>query len=187
MSTDTSAGKDLGISSQVNVAQGVHLSAGQKVLVGSVLDLFAGKPSLPKLRLWTDDATFADPLTQAQGRKQFQAQWYGLQAAFSEINQLHSQVTSAGNPILLDLKTRYVVKGLGKEQIVNSVVRIHTEGVEGGEEADEMGTGLRIRQVEDRWDGEIPDGPIAKVFRNLNSVVVPALVSVPKNAEEEKK
>ncbi len=55
------------------------------------------------------------------------------------------------------------MKGLGKEQIVNSVVRIHTEGVEGGEGADEMGTGLRIRQVEDRWDGEIPDGPIAKV------------------------
>ncbi len=32
-----------------------------------------------------DDATFADPLTKAEGRKQYEAQWYGLVAAFSEI------------------------------------------------------------------------------------------------------
>lgn len=47
--------------------------------------LFAGKPTLKKLALWTDDATFNDPLTKAEGRKQYSAQWYGLAAAFSEI------------------------------------------------------------------------------------------------------
>jgi hypothetical protein len=47
--------------------------------------LFAGKPTLKKLQLWTDDARFADPLTKAEGRRQYEAQWYGLKAAFSEI------------------------------------------------------------------------------------------------------
>lgn len=60
----------------------------QKTVIGSVLDLFAGRPSLKKLSLWTDDAVFNDPLTQAEGRKQFAAQWYGLEAAFSEIVSL---------------------------------------------------------------------------------------------------
>lgn len=114
--------------------------------------LFAGKPTLKKLQLWTDDATFADPLTKAEGRKQYEAQWYGLKAAFSEIEQLHQSVTSSGNPITMDLKTRYKVKGIGIEQTIESVIKIHT---------DEKGE--RITKVEDRWNGEIPEGAFAKV------------------------
>jgi hypothetical protein len=114
--------------------------------------LFAGKPTLKKLQLWTDDATFADPLTKAEGRKQYEAQWYGLKAAFSEIEQLHQSVTSSGNPITMDLKTRYKVKGIGSEQTIESVVKIHT---------DEKGE--RITKVEDKWNGEIPEGAFAKV------------------------
>jgi hypothetical protein len=117
-----------------------------------LVQLFKGKPTLSKLQLWTDTAKFNDPLTQAQGRKQYEAQWYGLKAAFSEIEQLHSQVTSAGNPITMDLKTRYKVKGLGMEKVIESVVKIYTD--ESGE---------RITQVEDRWNGEIPEGAFAKV------------------------
>jgi hypothetical protein len=113
MSTSaSSSGSDLGIeSTDIKTATGVSLSPQQRVLVGSVLDvllpihlprseqgwkgeeervltigqLFAGKPTLKKLQLWTDDATFADPLTKAEGRRQYEAQWYGLKAAFSEI------------------------------------------------------------------------------------------------------
>ncbi len=61
-------------------------------------------------------------------------------------------MTSAGNPITLDLKTRYVVKGLGSEKVINSKVNIHTDSA-----------GEKIVKVEDRWDGEIPEGPVAKV------------------------
>jgi hypothetical protein len=117
-----------------------------------VKQLFAGKPTLKKLQLWTDDATFADPLTKAEGRKQYEAQWYGLKAAFSKIERLHCSVTSAGNPITMDLKTRYKVKGIGSEQVIESVVKIHTDG-----------SGERITQVEDRWNGNIPEGAFAKV------------------------
>lgn len=78
------------------------------------IQLFAGRPSLKKLALWADDAEFADPLTSATGRKQFSAQWYGLQSAFSSIERLHYQVTGNGNPITMDLSTKYKVKGLGK-------------------------------------------------------------------------
>jgi hypothetical protein len=75
---------------------------------------------------------------------------YGLAAAFSEIERLSHQVTSAGNPIVMDLKTRYVVKGIGKEQTIDSVVKIHTNGD-------------RITKVEDRWNDQLPDG----AFKNV--------------------
>lgn len=43
------------------------------------------------------------------------------------------------------------IKGIGKEQVVNSVVVLHLDG-EG-----------KIQKVEDRWDGELDDGAIADV------------------------
>jgi hypothetical protein len=55
----------------------------------------------------------------------------------------------------MDLKSKYVIKGIGKEQIIQSVVVIHT---------DENG---KISKVEDRWDGKLPDGAIS----NVSSVV----------------
>ncbi|KAF1845223.1 uncharacterized protein K460DRAFT_355066 [Cucurbitaria berberidis CBS 394.84] len=159
----------------VQTAPGITLSQEQQTVVGSILDLFAGRPSLPKLALWRDDATFADPLTIATGRDRYAAQWYGLQSAFSEIERLHHQVKDAGNPILLDLKTRYVIKGINKEQTIQSVVAIHL---------DDQG---KISKVEDKWDGKLPDGAISNAFRHLNAVTVPKIISVPKNAEEDAK
>jgi hypothetical protein len=73
MSTSTS---DLKIeNTNIKTAPGVDLSSQQKTLVGCVLDLFAGRPSLEKLQLWTDEAVFEDPITVARGRKQFEPQW----------------------------------------------------------------------------------------------------------------
>jgi len=159
----------------VKCAPGITLSTQQKTLVGSVLDLFAGRPSLPKLRLWADDATFEDPITIATGRKQFEPQWYGLQAAFSEIERLHHEVTDAGNPIAMDLKTRYVIKGIGKEQTIASKVMIFWDEQSG-----------KITKVQDKWDGKLPDSSFTNAMRNLNSVTVPLLISVPKNDDEDR-
>ncbi|RDL42305.1 Uncharacterized protein BP5553_02284 [Venustampulla echinocandica] len=167
----------LGIeNTNIETAPGVDLSVQQKILVGSILDLLAGRPSLKKLQLWADDATFADPLTNAQGRKQYEAQWYSLETAFSEIERLHQSVTSAGNPITMDVKTRYKIKGIGKDQIIDSVVQIYT---------DDMGEG--IVRVENRWNNELPHGAFSKIWRNLNSMVIPAFVHVPKNDAEDSK
>ncbi|WPB05470.1 uncharacterized protein RHO25_010122 [Cercospora beticola] len=174
----SSENKDVGPlkieSTNISTASGVELSSQQQTLVGSVLDLFAGRPSLAKLQLWKDEGEFIDPLTIAKGRKQFEPQWYGLQSLFSEIERLHHQVTSSGNPIELDLKSRYVVKGIGKEQIINSKVKIWTEGD-------------KIAKVHDEWDGKLPEGDIAQAFQRLNANSVPLMVSVPKNAEEDAK
>lgn len=142
---------DLNIeNTNINTAPNVELSSQQKTLVGCVLDLFAGRPSLAKLQLWKDDGVFEDPIAKAHGRKEFEAQWYGLQTAFSEIERLHHEVKSAGNPIEMDLKTKYVVKGLGTEKIMESVVRIFTDGD-------------KISKVEDRWNGSLPEGAVANV------------------------
>lgn len=52
----------------------------------------------------------------------------------------------------MDLKTRYKVKGLGTEKIIESVIKIYTDE-----------SGDRITQVEDRWNGNIPEGAFGKV------------------------
>jgi len=153
------------------------LSQRQSLLVASVLDLFAGHPSKRKLTLWTDDASFHDPLTIAQGRKQYEAQWYGLKATMSAITQEHVEVVKGGNPIELHLKTNYKVKAVGKEQVIDSTVLVHTTGTDESQ---------KITKVEDKWGGDVPpDGMFAKAMRNLNSVTVPAFVHVPKSVEEE--
>ncbi|KAJ8606811.1 hypothetical protein MRB53_040678 [Persea americana] len=96
----------------------------------------------------------------------------------SNIERLGGQVTSSGNPIEMDLKTRYTVKGLGSQQTIDSKIKIWTEG---------EGDNMRISRVEDRWDDNLPDTTFKNAMRNLNSVVVPKLVSVPKSIEEEEK
>ena len=135
----------------INTAADVSLDGHKKTIVGSVLDLFSGKPSLSKLQLWADDATFEDPLAVAKGRKQFEAQWYGLQTAFSKIEVLHHNVTAGGNPITMDMKNRYVVKGIEKEQTINSVVNIFLDSAG------------KIERLEDKWDGKLPESGIANV------------------------
>lgn len=74
----------------------------------------------------------------------------------------------------MDLSTKYKVRGLGTEQVINSKINIHLNS-EG-----------RITKVEDKWDGKIPDGVFAKTWRELNSVTVPLLIKVPKNDEEDR-
>ncbi|KAF5867523.1 uncharacterized protein Bfra_010497 [Botrytis fragariae] len=175
-SVGTEGFSELGIeNTNVHTAPGVELNQKQKVVVGSVLDLFAGLPSLEKLSLWSDNAVFADQITNAEGRKQYSAQWFGLKAVCTNIERLGHEVTSAGNPIEMDLKTKYVLKG-GMAQTVESKVSIWTE---------EQGGEGKITKVQDAWNGNVPsEGFFVKALRNLNSVVVPVVVSVPKNGGE---
>jgi hypothetical protein len=52
----------------------------------------------------------------------------------------------------MDLKTRYVIKGIGKEQIISSVVTIQTTA-----------DGSKIEKLQDKWNGELPDSSITNV------------------------
>ncbi|KAH8779781.1 hypothetical protein F5883DRAFT_626161 [Diaporthe sp. PMI_573] len=159
----------------IQTAPGVNLSEQQKVLVGSVLDLFEGNPTLKHFSLWNKDATFADNITVAEGFPKYSAQFYGLPALFKPIQLQSHQVKSAGNPIELGMSNKYVVRGIKQEKVMNSVVRIH------------VGSDGKIEKVEDRWNGELPSGAISDAFRKLNAVTVPTLVKVPKNEEEDMK
>lgn len=78
----------------------------------------------------------------------------------------------------MDLKTRYTLKGLGSQQTIDSKVKIFTEGED---------VNMRVSRVEDRWDDNLPDSTFKNAMRNLNSVVVPKMVNVPKSIEEEEK
>lgn len=85
---------------------------------------------------------------------------YGLQTAFSEIERKSHSVTSAGNPISMDLTTRYKVKGVGKETTINSKINIFTDGG-------------KIQRVEDKWDGKLPDSSITNVCNRWSNAVSP--------------
>jgi hypothetical protein len=52
----------------------------------------------------------------------------------------------------MDLKTRYVIKGIGKEQTIASIVTIQTSA-----------DGSKIEHVQDKWNGELPDSSIKNV------------------------
>lgn len=48
------------------------------------------------------------------------------------------------------MKTKYTVKGVGMEQTIESKIKIWTEGG-------------KIKEVQDRWNGELPEGVFATV------------------------
>lgn len=167
----------LGIrNSNINEADGVKLSEKQKVIVGGVLDLFEGNPTLKHFSLWNPEATFEDPITNSVGEAKYKAQWYGLPALFHPIKLQSHKVIDSGNPIRLELANKYVVRGIGKEQMMNSIVEIFVNDQNG-----------RIDKVLDKWNGKLPDNIIADTFRKLNAVTVPMFVTVPKTEEEDMK
>ena len=51
----------------------------------------------------------------------------------------------------MDMKTRYVVKGIGQEKTIQSVIKVWLN---------QQG---KIERVEDRWDDQLPDGGIKNV------------------------
>lgn len=93
----------------------------------------------------------------AQGHAKYTAQFYGLPALFRPIEIQRHRVVSGGDPIELELSNKYVVKGIRKEQVVDSVVRIH------------VGADGRIERLEDRWNGKLPEGAISEVSSSSSS------------------
>lgn len=60
----------------------------------------------------------------------------------------------------MDLRTRYVVKGIGKEQTIDSKINIFYDKSSG-----------KITKVEDKWDGKLPDSSIQNV--SIDQIVNP--------------
>jgi len=52
----------------------------------------------------------------------------------------------------MDIKTRYVVKGIGKEQTIASKINIFYDKASG-----------KITKVEDKWNGNLPDSSFTNV------------------------
>lgn len=110
-----------------------------------------GHPTPELLSLWRDDATFEDPIAFAEGYNRYAAQWYGLPAVFKEIKIQSHEVTTSENPVSVNLTNKYVLKVLGTEHTIKSVLQIHLDKDD------------KITRVVDRWDDKIPDGTFTKV------------------------
>lgn len=90
----------------------------------------------------------------AKGYDKFAAQWYGLPALFSLIKIQSHTVTSSGNPIEVELSNKYVLKWIKKEQVIDSVVKIF------------VGSDGMIENVEDKWNGKLPEGAFSEGSSN---------------------
>lgn len=69
-------------------------------------------------------------------------------------------MTSSGNPIELDLSNKYVVKGIKKEQVMDSKVKIW------------IGSDGKIEKLEDRWNDKLPEGGISEVSWTPSSILM---------------
>ncbi|EGZ77038.1 hypothetical protein NEUTE2DRAFT_78059 [Neurospora tetrasperma FGSC 2509] len=154
-------------------APGVDLTPYNKILVGAVLDLFEGKPTLQHLSLWNPDATFVDPITTAQGYNRYAAQWYALAQVLGPVKIQSHEVVSSGSPIEVKLHNRYTLPPINKTQDIHSLVKIWVDG------------NGKIARVEDRWDGELPDGALNEAFRKAFAMTIPVIVKVPRTEEED--
>lgn len=93
----------------------------------------------------------------ATGYPKYTAQFYGLPALFNPIQIQSYKVTSSGNPIEFEMSNKYVVKGINKEQTVDSLIKIH------------LGADGKIEKVEDRWNGDLPEGAVSSVSGSSSS------------------
>ncbi|EON98215.1 hypothetical protein UCRPA7_6256 [Phaeoacremonium minimum UCRPA7] len=98
---------------------------------------------LDHLSLWSKDATFTDPLTIATGYKKYAAQC-----------------------------NKYTVKGIKKDQVIDSVVKIF------------LGADGKIEKVEDRWNNSLPDGAVSQRVLAMFALVYSSvpLMSGPKRS-----
>ncbi|KAM6514343.1 hypothetical protein FALCPG4_015491 [Fusarium falciforme] len=123
----------------INTSPGVTLTGHERLLVGSILDLYEGKGSLKHLSLWSPQAYFTCPGGIMKGHRENVAAWYA-HATWCESIQIQSHVvTSGGNSIQFNLSYKYLFRGIRMELIIESEVRVH---------ADKDG---RVERLEERW------------------------------------
>jgi len=133
----------------INASPSVTLSAHERLLVGSILDLYEGKGSLKHLSLWSPHACLTNPGGIIKGHREQVAAWYA-HATWHESNQIQSHlVTSRGNPIQINLSAKYLFRGIRMQLTIDSKIWVYV---------DKDG---KIERLEDRWvtvtnEGERP-------------------------------
>jgi hypothetical protein len=135
--------------------------------------LFCSRPT-PEIfhRSWRTDAVFEDPFTKCVGYREYAAKWYSMSHQLRKSRISHHVISSTYNPdrITYQQEQEYTVHGLGTKKVKRSLVVI---------ELDEQD---KIIHLHDMWDGdENPTKWGALGFRRLHGMILPWLVSVPKD------
>ncbi|KAM5383800.1 hypothetical protein ACJZ2D_001789 [Fusarium nematophilum] len=126
-------------------APGVALSDHERLLVGSILDLYEGRGTLRHLSLWSQHAYHANPPGIMTGHRRIVAAWYA-HAASLESSHIQSHMVQSTSPIRFNLSINETFRGLGLQVMINSEVRVHV---------DEDG---KIKRLEERWDTVTNEG-----------------------------
>ncbi|KAL7275992.1 hypothetical protein RUND412_001023 [Rhizina undulata] len=128
---------------EINVLQGLTLQGHQREVIGSVLDLFQGRPTRGKMAYWRGDAVFNGGFVKAFGRDEVLAAWQMHSKVMKDITMVsHEVVKVEDTSYEMELVQKYTLKGVGG-RVISVRSRIYIE-------LDRCGG---IREVKDLWDG----------------------------------
>ncbi|TFY67778.1 hypothetical protein EVJ58_g1405 [Rhodofomes roseus] len=160
----------------VDVAPGVTIDDHRRTLVGVVLDLFQGKPSLYKMDFFAEDAVYEDPVAKSVGRTSIAGQFYGLPELFRSSVTKSAQITASDAHttsfrVLHEFTPKLVPKTVSFDTVMTITV-------------DAAG---KITHWRDRPSAGIPDGGsgLAEWLRTKQSELTKAVLSLPNDEEED--
>ncbi|KAF8841183.1 hypothetical protein BDN67DRAFT_967525 [Paxillus ammoniavirescens] len=147
--------------------------ASRERIMNDLKELYCCRPTRSIFeRTWRPDAVFEDPLVKAEGRGEYEPQWFAMPKIFSKSETISSRVmlsTESPNRFVFSQVQEYTLRFIGKKQRIESVIVVDLD------ESD------KITRMVEKWNGdELPTHYGAYFLRRVNAQVTPWLVKVPK-------
>ncbi|KAH9923257.1 uncharacterized protein B0H18DRAFT_909923, partial [Fomitopsis serialis] len=164
------------INASVAVAPGVAIDEHRRTLVGVVLDLFQGKPSLHKMSFFAEDAVYEDPVAKSVGRISIAAQFYGLPELVRASTTESARITASdARTTSFHVRQAFTPKLVPKTIAFDTVMTITVDAAG------------KIAHWQDRPSEGIPAGGsgLAEWMRETQSELTKAVLTLPKDEEED--
>ncbi len=111
-------------------------------IVSDILNLYNSNPTTESFRHYALNAQFEDPLQYSGSLSSIKSAFKFLPKIFIDTQVIKSDADIEGNPMKLNLETRYEWKGIKKETVIRSIVLLTLNNQE------------QIIRHEERWNGE---------------------------------
>ncbi|KIK91430.1 hypothetical protein PAXRUDRAFT_149512 [Paxillus rubicundulus Ve08.2h10] len=158
--------------------------ASRERIMNDLKELYCCRPTRRIFeRTWCPDAVFEDPLVKAEGRGEYEPQWFAMPKIFSKSETISSRVmlsTESPNRLVYSQAQEYTLRFIGKKQAFCTVLMLMRQRIESVIVVDLDETDKITRMVE-KWNGdELPTHYGAHFLRRANAQITPWLVKVPK-------
>lgn len=108
-----------------NPSNSLSIPTHRLALLQDILSLYSGCPSESALRRYALRAIYDDPFSYCDTRYKIAGQWYGLPKLFSNCEtEAYEVVKNEPSEMLVKLRQRYTLRGLGLGKTVDSLVAL---------------------------------------------------------------